>query len=29
MSVTAATLLLISAFMHAGWNFISEKEHPT
>jgi drug/metabolite transporter (DMT)-like permease len=29
MSVTAATLLLISAFMHAGWNFISKKEHPT
>jgi drug/metabolite transporter (DMT)-like permease len=29
MSVTAAILLLISAFTHAGWNFISKKEHPT
>ncbi|MGB5745566.1 MAG: EamA family transporter [Desulfobacterales bacterium] len=29
MSVTAAILLIISAFTHAGWNFISKKEHPT
>lgn len=29
MSVTAAILLVISAFTHAGWNFISKKEHPT
>lgn len=29
MSVIAAILLLISAFTHAGWNFISKKEHPT
>lgn len=29
MSVTATILLLISAFTHAGWNFISKKEHPT
>ena len=29
MTTTAAILLLISAFTHAGWNFISKKEHPT
>ena len=29
MSLTAAILLLISAVTHAGWNYISKKEHPT
>ena len=29
MSATAAILLILSAFTHAGWNFISKKEHPT
>jgi hypothetical protein len=29
MTVTAAILLLISAVTHAGWNYISKKEHPT
>jgi drug/metabolite transporter (DMT)-like permease len=29
MSITAAILLIISAVTHAGWNFISKKEHPT
>lgn len=29
MSLTAAILLLISAITHAGWNYISKKEHPT
>jgi drug/metabolite transporter (DMT)-like permease len=29
MSITATILLLISAFSHAGWNFISKKEHPS
>jgi len=29
MSVTAAILLFISAITHAGWNYISKKEHPT
>ena len=29
MTVTAAILLIISAFSHAGWNFLSKKEHPT
>lgn len=29
MSVIATTLLLISAFTHAGWNLISKKEYPT
>ena len=29
MTVIAAILLIISAFTHAGWNFISKKEHPT
>jgi drug/metabolite transporter (DMT)-like permease len=29
MTITAAILLIISAFTHAGWNFISKKENPT
>ena len=29
MTVTATILLIISAFTHAGWNFISKKEYPT
>jgi drug/metabolite transporter (DMT)-like permease len=29
MSIIAAILLIISAATHAGWNFISKKEHPT
>jgi drug/metabolite transporter (DMT)-like permease len=29
MTITATILLIISAFTHAGWNFISKKEHPT
>jgi drug/metabolite transporter (DMT)-like permease len=29
MTATAAILLIISAFTHAGWNFISKREHPT
>ena len=29
MTIIAAILLVISAFTHAGWNFISKKEHPT
>ena len=29
MSSTAIILLLLSAFTHAGWNFISKREHPT
>ncbi|MGD2186595.1 MAG: EamA family transporter, partial [Desulfobacterales bacterium] len=29
MTLTAAILLLISAGTHAGWNYISKKEHPT
>jgi len=29
MTVTATILLIISAFTHAGWNFLSKKEHPT
>ena len=29
MTATAAILLIFSAFAHAGWNFISKKEHPT
>ena len=29
MSTTAVILLLISAFTHAGWNFLSKKEYPT
>ena len=29
MSTTAIILLLISAFTHAGWNFISKKKHPS
>ena len=29
MSLTAAILLFISAVTHAGWNYISKREHPT
>jgi drug/metabolite transporter (DMT)-like permease len=29
MTTTAAILLIFSAVTHAGWNFISKKEHPT
>ena len=29
MTTIAAILLILSAFTHAGWNFISKKEHPT
>ena len=29
MTVTAAVLLIISAITHAGWNYVSKKEHPT
>ena len=29
MTTIAAVLLIISAFTHAGWNFISKKEYPT
>lgn len=29
MSSVAAILLVLSAFTHAGWNFISKKDHPT
>ncbi len=29
MSVTAAVILIVSAFTHAGWNFLSKKENPT
>ena len=29
MTLIAAILLLISAVTHAGWNYISKKEHPT
>jgi len=29
MTTIAAILLIFSAFTHAGWNFISKKEHPT
>ena len=29
MTTIAAVLLILSAFTHAGWNFISKKEHPT
>lgn len=29
MSVTAAVILIVSAFTHAGWNFFSKKENPT
>ena len=29
MTLTAAILLLISAVSHAGWNYLSKKEHPT
>jgi len=29
MSSVAAILLVLSAFTHAGWNFLSKKEHPS
>ena len=29
MSLTAAILIIVSAFMHAGWNFISKRRDPT
>jgi drug/metabolite transporter (DMT)-like permease len=29
MSVTAVVLILVSAFMHAGWNFFSKRLYPT
>jgi len=29
MTLTAVILLLLAAFTHAGWNFISKKQHPT
>jgi len=29
MSLAAATLLLLSAFTHAGWNYLSKKHHPS
>jgi len=29
MSPVAVILLIFSAFTHAGWNFISKKQHPT
>jgi drug/metabolite transporter (DMT)-like permease len=29
MTTIATVLLIISAFTHAGWNFISKKQHPT
>ena len=29
MSSIAIILLLVSAFTHAGWNFISKREYPT
>ncbi len=29
MSLTAAILLLIAAFTHAGWNFLGKRQHPT
>ena len=29
MSSTAMILLFMSAFTHAGWNFLSKREHPT
>ena len=29
MTTIATVLLIVSAFTHAGWNFISKKEHPT
>jgi len=29
MTTIATVLLIISAFTHAGWNFISKKEYPT
>lgn len=29
MSLTAAALIIVSAFMHAGWNFISKRRNPS
>ena len=29
MTITAAILLIVSAFTHAGWNLISKKEYPS
>lgn len=29
MSLAAIVLLLISAFIHAGWNFLGKRQHPT
>jgi drug/metabolite transporter (DMT)-like permease len=29
MSLTAAALIITSAFMHAGWNFISKRRNPS
>jgi drug/metabolite transporter (DMT)-like permease len=29
MTIIATILLIIAAFTHAGWNFLSKKEHPT
>jgi drug/metabolite transporter (DMT)-like permease len=29
MTLTATILLIVSAFTHAGWNFISKKEYPS
>ncbi|MCB8939190.1 MAG: multidrug DMT transporter permease [Ardenticatenaceae bacterium] len=29
MSLTAAILIIVSAFMHAGWNFISKRRSPS
>ena len=29
MSLTAALLIIVSAFMHAGWNFISKRRNPS
>jgi len=29
MSPLAAILLIISAFSHAGWNYVSKKAHPS
>ena len=29
MSLTAAVLIIASAFMHAGWNFVSKRQNPS
>ncbi len=29
MTLTAFLLLLVSVFLHAGWNFLSKKQHPS